>query len=63
MKTSKRATALLSQHNISTSEQFNDESARLFSVRQFDNTGRVDTVGEFQAHKTRRAALAAAAIK
>ena len=45
-----------------TSEQFDDHSPRLFTVRVCDmTTGEVDTVGEFQEYRTRY--LAGKAVK
>lgn len=46
---------------FTTSEQFDDNSPRLYSVRQFDlSTGSVSTVGEFQSYATGSAARRAA---
>lgn len=42
-----------------TSEQYDADTARKYSVRSFDAEGGVDTVGEFQAYDTKRDALAA----
>lgn len=40
-----------------TSEKFNSESPRLFTLRKFDpETGRVASVSEFQAFKTKQKA-------
>lgn len=45
-----------------TSEQFDDRSPRLYTVRCFDPTSRgIDTAGGFQAHATSRQAHAEAA--
>ncbi|GAB3843207.1 DUF7447 family protein [Hymenobacter jeollabukensis] len=45
-----------------TSEQFDERSPRLYTVRRFCPTSRgVDTVGEFQQHATSRQAHAEAA--
>ncbi|MCR5888332.1 hypothetical protein LRS06_11270 [Hymenobacter sp. J193] len=45
-----------------TSEQFDDCSPRLYTVRRFNPTSRgIDTAGEFQAHTTSRQAHAEAA--
>ena len=44
-----------------TSEQFDDNSPRLYTVRRVDlQTGKIDTVGEFQAWRTLRAAKSVA---
>lgn len=51
---------IIAGNRFITSEQFNDDTARKFTVRQFDNQGRISEVGEFQQHATRAAAVAAA---
>jgi hypothetical protein len=43
-----------------SSEQFNSESPRLFTIRIARPNGEVDTYGEFQAYKTRKEAIKAA---
>lgn len=43
-----------------TSEQFDSFSARRYTVRVANDDGSVDTVGEFQEHATRAAAIRAA---
>ncbi len=35
-----------------TSEQFSDDTPRLYTIRQAFPDGSIDTVGEFQAYKT-----------
>ena len=41
-----------------TSEKFDENSPRLYTIRLFDvNTGSVDTVGEFQGFKTGQQAI------
>jgi hypothetical protein len=42
-----------------TSEQFDHNSARLYTIRECQN-GKIETVGEFQAYATGAAARAAA---
>ena len=42
-----------------SSERFDENSPRLFSVRSFDEAGEVDTVGEFQAYRSKAEAVAA----
>lgn len=42
-----------------TSEKFSYDSERLFSIREVKKDGRIETVGEFQAYRTRSAAMAA----
>ena len=43
-----------------TSEQFDYRSPRYYSIRVMDwNTGRINTLGEFQQYQTRRAACKA----
>lgn len=42
-----------------TSEQYNDDSPRKYTVRAFDDEGSVHTVGEFHAHDTKADALEA----
>jgi len=42
-----------------SSEQYDDNTPRKFTLRSFDETGSVDTVGEFQAHSTKADAIAA----
>jgi hypothetical protein len=43
-----------------TSERFDDGSPRLFTVRKVYPDADIGTVGEFQEHRTKNAALAAA---
>lgn len=57
---SKIESGIIAGNRFITSEQFNDESARKFTVRTFDTKGRIGQIGEFQAHATRAAAIAAA---
>lgn len=40
-----------------TSEQFNTDAPRLYSIRVADDAGRINTVGEFQAYRTKAKAL------
>ncbi len=35
-----------------TSERFDDDTPRLYTVREADDNGRISTVGEFQGHAT-----------
>lgn len=44
-----------------TSEQFNDGSPRLYTVREAKENGDIDTVGEFQQYRTSTQAHRAAA--
>lgn len=39
-----------------SSEQFDDGSPRLFTVREVDADGDISTVGDFQEHKTKSSA-------
>lgn len=43
-----------------TSEQFGDDSPRLYTVRECEDDGSIRTVGEFQQYRTREAAYAEA---
>lgn len=45
-----------------TSERFNERSPRRFTVRAASDDGRIDTVGEFQAYRSRRVAHEAARL-
>ena len=42
-----------------TSEQYNDDAARLFTLRCATEDGKVETLGSFQGHSTLNAAKAA----
>jgi hypothetical protein len=42
-----------------TSEQQDGDSPRKFSVRSFDEAGKIDTVGEFHGYDTKAEALGA----
>ena len=42
-----------------TSEQFNGDSERLYTIRQVDDKGSVSTVGAFQGYASNREAVAA----
>ena len=43
-------------HYFISSERYDDNSPRLFSIRKAADDGSISTVGEFQKYKTRRAA-------
>lgn len=43
-----------------TSEQFDSDSPRLYTIRHANEDGSIATVGEFQAYATRAAAVAEA---
>lgn len=42
-----------------TSEQYNDNAPRLYSIREAKPNGAIETVGEFQGYATREAAIMA----
>lgn len=42
-----------------TSERFNDETPRMYTIRQIDEKGNIETIGDFQQYKTIRAAIKA----
>jgi len=42
-----------------SSEQFDDNTPRKYTLRSFDDKGSVDTVGEFQAHRSKADAISA----
>lgn len=44
-----------------TSEQFDDDSPRLYTIRRANDDGTISTIGEFQQYETVTAAKAAAA--
>ena len=48
----------LKQKYFVTSEQFEDDSPRLFTIRVYDpKTHQIDTVGDFQGYKTKDEAM------
>lgn len=42
-----------------SSERFNSKSPRLYTIRKVNDDGSIDTVGAFQAYKSKTAALTA----
>ena len=55
---SKIESKLLKQKYFVTSEQFEDDSPRLFTIRVYDSkTHQIDTVGDFQGYKTKDEAM------